>query len=1012
MPPGTVVGFVRPSFSSGNNIMANWTGNSNSETKLGTSAADLYLGMAGNDSLTGAAGADTLDGGEGNDTLNGGTGADLLIGGLGNDVLDSRGDGLFNAIDTLRGGLGDDTYYIDNASDKIFEDAGAGTGTDLVYTTVSLTALADNVENAILLGTSALNLTGNTGDNTLQGNTGNNILKGGDGNDSLFGNSGNDSLDGGIGDDTLNGGIGNDTLVGGEGSDVYVVNVATDVIVEAGVTGVDTILSEVTQNLGATNLLKVENLTLTSTALTAINGSGNALDNKLIGNAAANVLTGLDGKDTLMGYAGNDSLDGGLGDDRLDGGDGSDTMNGGDGSDTYVVNLVTDVIIENGATGTDSIESTITLNLTAPSLTNIEYLSLKGTQAINGTGNALDNRIFGNDADNIIDGGTGADIMLGGNGNDTYYMDSDFDAVWDFDGAGTGTQDKIISSVSVDLFSGINTNGIEIVELTGTAALSIDGNDLSNVLKGNDGNNVLFGSLGNDSMYGGLGNDTYYVDSVGDFIVEAEGAGTRDIVYSEVSFDLSAGAPGENRLGIDDVHLTGIGNFIAKGNALKNRLYGGDGDDTLDGGAGVDIMAGGDGDDTYLVDDLGDRIFEFGTDANDKVISSVSIDLSDATRAYGGIDDVELTGADSLGAIGNDLNNFITGNTGNNILDGGWGADTMFGGAGNDTYVVDDIGDVVYEFSNIQDGVADRVESSISYSIDSFETGGIESLELTGTDNIDGTGNALSNYVIGNSGNNNLSGGDGDDIMFGGDGDDFVSGDDGDDIIYGGEGLNVLIGGLGDDFINGGTDADMLVGGDGADYLGGDAGNDDLLGEGGDDEVHGWTGDDILMGGDGNDALFGEAGADQLEGGTGNDTLNGGVDGDIYFAHGDFGNDIISDADANPVDLVNHVNVDELHFRSASYDMLWFKQVGADLEVSVVGTQNKTTVQGWFLGSANQLELIVDEVGGHELNANKVGSLVTAMSQFAPQNMSAATTPTALLQARNEAWGPISAATV
>jgi Ca2+-binding RTX toxin-like protein len=204
----------------------------------------------------------------------------------------------------------------------------------------------------------------------------------------------------------------------------------------------------------------------------------------------------------------------------------------------------------------------------------------------------------------------------------------------------------------------------------------------------------------------------------------------------------------------------------------------------------------------------------------------------------------------------------------------------------------------------------------------------------------------------------------------------------------------------------------MLVGGDGADYLGGDAGNDDLLGEGGDDEVHGWTGDDILMGGDGNDALFGDAGADQLEGGLGNDTLNGGVDGDIYFAQGDFGTDIISDADSNPVDLINHINVDELHFSSASYDMLWFKQVGSDLEVSVVGTQNKTTVQGWFLGSAYQMELIVDEVGGHELTANKVGSLVTAMSQFSPQNMSAATTPTALLQARNEAWGPISAATV
>ena len=143
--------------------------------------------------------------------------------------------------------------------------------------------LAANVENLTLTGTTAINGTGNTLNNLLTGNSANN------------------SLSGGAGNDTIDGGAGNDTMVGGAGNDTYVVNVATDVVTEAANEGTDTIQSAVTLTLGN----NVENLTLTGT--TAINGTGNTLNNVLTGNGAANTLAGAAGNDTYVGGAGNDT---------------------------------------------------------------------------------------------------------------------------------------------------------------------------------------------------------------------------------------------------------------------------------------------------------------------------------------------------------------------------------------------------------------------------------------------------------------------------------------------------------------------------------------------------------------------------------------------------------------------------------------------------------------------------------------------------------------------------------
>lgn len=105
------------------------------------------------------------------------------------------------------------------------------------------------------------------------------------------------------------------------------------------------------------------------------------------------------------------------------------------------------------------------------------------------------------------------------------------------------------------------------------------------------------------------------------------------------------------------------------------------GNDVLDGGAGADEMVGGEGDDTYIVDNAGDQAVEKANQGKDIVKSSVSFVLT----AH--LENLTLTGGDTINGTGNDENNEITGNSGNNTLQGGGGVDTLRGGAGNDTLV-------------------------------------------------------------------------------------------------------------------------------------------------------------------------------------------------------------------------------------------------------------------------------------------------------------------------------------
>jgi serralysin len=261
--------------------MATVVGNASNNTLRGTSGPDDLSGLGGDDLLLGRAGDDILRGSVGSDRLEGEDGSDFLDGGSGRDIL--------------IGGQGDDTHVINGPGDRIIE--AANQGLDEVQASFSY-RLGANLENLTLIGTRAVNGTGNTRNNIIIGNNARNVLRG---------LAGSDRIDGGRGNDVLDGGVGSDILVGGLGNDVYVINSVSDRIFENPAQGIDRVDSLVSFTLAD----GLDNLTLRGTGNAS--GVGNQLRNVLIGNAGNNSLSGEEGADDLTGGGGNDVLTGGEG---------------------------------------------------------------------------------------------------------------------------------------------------------------------------------------------------------------------------------------------------------------------------------------------------------------------------------------------------------------------------------------------------------------------------------------------------------------------------------------------------------------------------------------------------------------------------------------------------------------------------------------------------------------------------------------------------------------------------
>lgn len=380
-----------------------------------------------------------------------------------------------------------------------------------------------------------------------------------------------------------------------------------------------------------------------------------------------------------------------------------------------------------------------------------------------------------------------------------------------------------------------------------------------------------------------------------------------------------------------------------------SSLNAGNGNDLLVGGTGNDTLIGGEGSDTLI-----------GGEGNDTL--------------YG------EAGSDSL--LGGEGNDTLWGGAGNDTLVGGAGNDILSGNDGSDTYVFGKgFGQDQISNYDTSKGRVDTIHFTDGWKLQDFiftrYNNDLIIQSKTSTDRVTVQAyfshDASSDYRL-------------DAIAF----DDGTrldieavkalvqQGTEGNDTLYGYAAIDdMLNGGKGNDRIIGDGGNDLLDGGEGNDNLSGGTGNDTLIGGLGNDILNGNANNDMLLGDEGNDMLYGDDGNDTLDGGAGNDYLDGGAGNDTYIFGKNFGQDSISEYD-NATG-----NLDIARFTEVNANQLWFRRSGGNLEVSVIGTADKVTINNWYSGTAYRVEQF-ESADGKVLTQTHVDALVAAMAAFAP----------------------------
>lgn len=832
----------------------------------------------------------------------------------GNKLINATGNAVDNVLtgnsakNTLTGLAGNDTYVIQATTDVIKENANEGNDTVVIKDTTYSVATQANLENIQLTGNLAVNATGNASDNILGGNDGSNVLNGLGGADTMTGLKGNDTyvvdniadvageggangggldivlssvtytlatdidnitLTGGANvngfgnalGNTLTGNTGVNTLGGGAGDDYYYIQNTGDFVTESIGGGTDRIYTTANFNMD-TNADQAEIITLLGTL--GIGAIGNGLYNTMNGNGGANAIFGGGGRDTIYGNAGNDSLRGDDDIDTLFGGTGLDSLSGGDGDDSLDGGASQDIL--NGGGGDDS--------------------------------------LFGND---------GTDTFIGGTGNDIFSVGLTTEIIIDYIGEGV---DTVAAPVSYVLPPVTANQELENLSLDEKAIFGI-GNEINNRIYGTSASNTLAGMAGNDFLHddlggddtliggtgadtlrGEIGNDSYYVDNVADQVVEFDvNHGLFDAIYASVSYDMSVVSPGFiEYLYLTGSAVTGIGN---------------DNSNTLVGNSLVNTLAGGQGGDGYIVDNAVDVIIEYAGQGGDTIFSSITYTLAPVAADYE-VEGLFLTGKNTING---------TGNTGDNTLAGNTGVNTLTGGLGNDWYFVDDLDDVNKDtFVELtgggdDDGILAKISVTLKTASPTYD---IENVALLQTDdmpdiNINATGNALENTLIGNEGNNTLDGSTGTDYLIGDKGNDTFILDTATDVVTegAGGGNDTIFANFTYSLTNDVNEVENLT----------LYGNDAIDGEG-NDVVNKITGNIAA------NTLWGMDGNDTIDGGGDADVMIGGDDNDLYIVDNEL--DVITELVGEGTDTVRN---------SASFDMS--TQAPGELEIMVMtGTLN------------------------------------------------------------------------
>jgi Ca2+-binding RTX toxin-like protein len=243
-------------------------------------------------------------------------------------------------------------------------------------------------------------------------------------------------------------------------------------------------------------------------------------------------------------------------------------MSGGAGSDVYFVDSSLDVIVENGASGTDLVYTTASFTMAS----GLETLIMQGTANLAATGNTSANTITGNAGNNALNGGsgndtlnggagndtlngsTGNDSMVGGSGNDTYYVNASGDRI--VEGAGAGV-DLVLAATNWTLGA-----DLENLTMVSTGAYRAVGNSLDNVMTGNTGKNTILGEAGDDTINGGAGNDVLTGGAGADHFVFSSATPGTDTV-TDFNAVNGGGAEGD-RLVFDGLL---VGTFAYRGDA-------------------------------------------------------------------------------------------------------------------------------------------------------------------------------------------------------------------------------------------------------------------------------------------------------------------------------------------------------------------------------------------------------------------------------------------------------------
>ncbi len=509
-------------------------------------------------------------------------------------------------------------------------------------------------------------------------------------------------------------------------------------------------------------------------------------------------LYGGDGNDALYGGSSQDVIDGGAGNDTIQGNQGFDTIYGGDGSDLFSWYTGDNSDEVDGGTGDDRLvfiaSGTDDQKVTLTPATSTTPSTANGI----GMGNA--NMILAAMAGNgsvtagsiesvLLEGGDGCDLFGIGNlqTTDVRVVDVQInnpeghavvstyatnlpdtitvtaDAPDQIGVNGLAVPVRIFGAVAdataIVVHAGFGGDTIEVdPQAEAQAIIVIDGgsgNDTitgGSIIIGGPGNNLLIGSDGPNTIVGGTGSDTIY------------GLGGNDTLFGDAEV-LNIDILGPN--------CEYIGNLIILPTATgaPDSIFGGDGDDFINGNVGADSIYGGEGH-----DDIGAQTYNgvFFPEAGNDVIDAGEGD----NCVFSG------TGNDTVTA-GNG-NNRIVLDEGDDTATTGNGNNSIFGGAGNDTATTGEGNDLV-------------------------ALGAGDDKATLGSGNDIAWGEDGNDFIIGGYGNDSLYGGAGNDILWGGlkatqplkkgqkhapiepsDGDDVLAGNDGFDQLDGGNSNNIM----------------------------------------------------------------------------------------------------------------------------------------------------------------------------------------------------------------------------